>query len=110
MTGLTIDAHAPEDLSRHGETIAVALVWRRKPIRLIDWEVKHEFADGSVVNGWHEHLWDDRWDDNIGQRFSVPIVYADDLEAMFIHACQHWNITIISRQDRRLEVNRNADD
>ena len=110
LTGLTIDAHAPEDTERHGETIQIALIWRNEPIRHIDWEIRRKFADGTVVEGWHEHLWDDRYRDKIGRPFTVPIGCADDLESMLIHACQYWNINIISRQDRRLEVNRNADD
>ena len=107
-TGLEVDAHAPADETRHGETIQVALVWRGESIRCIDWELVREFADGTVVEGWHEHLWDDEHGRDIGRKIDPPMHDRDDLEKMFLYACQHWNITILTRQDRMLRVSTDA--
>ena len=108
-TGLVVDAHAPADESRHGETIQVALVWRGEAIRCIDWELCREFADGTVVKGWHEHLWDDEHGRDIGRKIDPPMEYRDDLEKMFIYACDRWNISIVTRRDRMLRVISDAD-
>lgn len=110
-TGLTVDAHVsfPQGRGRHGETPQVSLVWRRESIRCIDWERRRPFADGTVVEGWHEHLWDDTHGRDVGTRFSPPLARAADLEEMFVCACQHWNIEIRTRQDHHLREE-NEDD
>ena len=109
LPGLVVDAHAPPPGTHRGETPRVSLTWRGVSIRCIDWEVRHEFADGSVVEGWHEHLWDDRHERNVGCPFDPPGISCD-LESVFICACQHWNITIMSRQDQHLRLVEGTDD
>ena len=108
-TGLLVVAHKTGDGRTHGETVQVALVWRREAIRCIDWKAQRVFADGTVVHGWHEHTWDDEHGRNVGRHFAPPIGSHDDLEALFIAACQHWNIRILTRQDQRLRSDGNAD-
>jgi hypothetical protein len=95
---LTVEAHARD---QRGQTPNVALVWRSRPIRRIDWKVRKRFADRSVVEGWHEHLWDDELEDRVGRAFEPPALDCS-LEALFIRACQLWNITILSRRDQSL--------
>jgi len=102
LTGLTIDAHMPESRVTHGETPSVCLIWRGADIRCIDWEVRHEFADGTVVEGWHEHLWDDKHQRQVGRSFAPPLALGSDLEGMFVRACQQWNTTIMTRRDQAL--------
>ena len=103
-TGLMVDAHVsmPRQRGRHGEVPQVSLVWRNVSIRCIDWEVRHTFADGTVVVGWHEHLWDDTHRREAGRRFDPPLGSSATLEQLFVCACQHWNITILTRQDQHL--------
>jgi len=87
-----------------GDTVSAALMWRGCPIRRVDWKVRECFADGTVVAGWHEHLWDEDLEDRIGQTFTAPIDGWDHLETMFIYVCQHWNIQLTTRQDRPLRA------
>jgi hypothetical protein len=107
--GLTIDVHI-SDPQNPGDTVSAALIWRGCPIRRIDWKVEELFADGTVVPGWHEHLWDDELEDRIGRPFRPPLDGWDHLEGMFICICQHWNITLVSRQDRPLRLVTDDDD
>ena len=102
-TGLTVDGHVslPRP-KRHGETPQVALIWRGVCIRRVDWEVRHEFADGLTVYGWHEHLWDDVHGIECGLPFEPPLGVEKDLQEMFVCACHHWNITTRARQDQHL--------
>ncbi len=99
--GIWIDAHVSEPL-KPGDTISVALIWRRKPIRRIDWKAIETFHDGAIVPGWHEHLWDEDLEDRIGRPFEPPVEGWNHLETMFVCACHHWNIEILTRQDRLL--------
>ena len=101
--GLWIDAHVSEP-PKPGDTISVALVWRGKPIRRIDWKASETFHDGLTVQGWHEHLWGDDEEDRVGRPFKPPLDGWSDLKTMFVTACQHWNITILTRQDRPLRL------
>ncbi len=107
--GITIDAHC-SDPPTPGETISAALIWRRKPIRRIDWKASETFADGHVVSGWHEHLWDERFEDRIGRAFEPPAHGWDHLEDMFVYVCQHWNITVLTKQDRPFRLVSNDGD
>ena len=38
-------------------TASAALVWYSKRIRGINYEQRHDNPDGTVVRGWHEHIW-----------------------------------------------------
>ncbi len=104
--GLTVDAHVSASGATCGETPRICLIWRGKPIRCIDWHVQREFADGTVVEGWHEHL----GPGGGGRAFTPPLGGECDLEAMFIRACQRWNITIMTRRDQRLKAVEDCDD
>ena len=99
-TGLTVDAHVSASGATRGETPRVCPIWRGEPIRCVDWHVRREFADGTVVEGWHEHL----GPGGGGRAFAPPLEGENDLEAMFVCACQSWNITIMTRRDQRLKV------
>jgi hypothetical protein len=67
----------------------------------VDWKLRECFRDGVVVEGWHEHLWDDEHEDHIGRPFRPPALDCS-LEALFIRACQAWNITILTHRDESL--------
>ena len=101
-SGLTVDAKMTSKRHKGGATPSVALIWRNKSIRCIDWEVRHEFADGVIVTGWHEHLWDDTHERDIGCAFDIPLGVDNDLEQMFVASCQHWGILIETRRNQTL--------
>lgn len=101
-SGLIVDAKMTSKTHRGGATPSVALMWRNTNIRCIDWEVRHEFADGQVVCGWHEHLWDDTHGRDVGHAFEVPLGVESDLEQMFVTACQHWGVIIKARRNQVL--------
>ncbi|MGI5816645.1 MAG: hypothetical protein ACOX9R_00965 [Armatimonadota bacterium] len=101
--GITIDVHISEPRNP-GDTVSAALIWRGCPIRRIDWKVVEQFPDGTVVEGWHEHLWDEECEDRVGRPFGPPVDGWDHLETMFVSVCHHWKITVVTRQDRPLRV------
>ena len=104
QTGLLVDAHVPAKTPRRGTTPQVALVWRNENVRCIDWKLRRPFADGTVVEGWHEHLWDEQNGRELGVPFPAPVYGSDDLEVMFVVACQHWGIHIRGRDDQVLRL------
>jgi hypothetical protein len=58
IPGLVVIAkahQAPTGLPR--PTPSVALNWYGKRIRGLNREVRHDNPDGTVVRGWHEHIW-----------------------------------------------------
>jgi len=47
-------------------TPSAALEWYGMRIRGINWELWHDNPDGTIVKGWHEHLWSpDERDDRV---------------------------------------------
>jgi hypothetical protein len=58
IQGLVIKAKAHEAPSGLPHpTPSAALEWFGKRIRGINYEVWHDNPDGTIVRGWHEHLW-----------------------------------------------------
>src|SRR6266436_2369543 len=58
ITGLVVIAkahQAPAGLPR--PTPSAALEWYGKRIRGLSYEQWHDNPDGTIVRGWHEHLW-----------------------------------------------------
>lgn len=110
LSGLSIDIHTSTGKTARGRTPRGVLIYRGCPIRGVDWEVRHEFADGTVVEGWHEHLWDDRHGRQVGVAFAPPWAMDNDLETLFERVCQHWHIQVGSRYQQRLrEADRGSD-
>jgi len=90
MSKLMVDAHKSE--REGGGSVRVVLIHRGERIRGIDWKVRRQFRDGTVVCGWHEHLWDDIHGDQVGHGVVLPPGIENDIDAMFEFACQRWNI------------------
>lgn len=78
-TNLTVDAKVAAKRPRRGSTPSVALIWRGRNIRCIDWKLKRPFPDGTVIEGWHEHLWDERKGREVGIPFQAPAYGADEI-------------------------------
>ncbi len=58
IKGLVVMAklhQAPLGLPR--PTPSAALEWNGKRIRGINYELRHDNPDGTIVKGWHEHVW-----------------------------------------------------
>ena len=98
--GLSVDAKVSASGRSKGETVSVSLNYHQTSIRCIDWEAAKTSVAGRAIHGWHEHLWDDEHGRDWCVPFAPPLESANDLERMFICACQHWNIEVRSRRGR----------
>ena len=76
-----------------------ALEWFGKRIRGLNYEVWHDNPDGSVVRGWHEHVWYPQYRDSyvVAAR---PEPTRKDLLAVLKWGLVKWNIEV---QEEQLE-------
>jgi hypothetical protein len=73
-----------------------ALRWCSYRIRGLDRETQHDNPDGSIVRGWHEHLWSQEWGDSFVR--SAPEPKHKDLRGVLKQALNLWNIKVIKEQ------------
>jgi hypothetical protein len=73
-----------------------ALRWYGHRIRGLDRETQHDNPDGSIVRGWHEHLWSLEWGDSLVRTALEP--KRKNLRGVFKHALNLWNIKVIKEQ------------
>ena len=74
----------------------VALYWRGKRIRGIDWKLKEDvrkdgFVTGEVVRHWHEHRWTDLDEDRVIANAN-KIVKQEDFWSVVRTCLKRWNI------------------
>jgi hypothetical protein len=77
-----------------------ALQWHGIRIRCVNFEMRHTNPDGSIVTGWHEHIWND--EDEADRVISAsPEITKPDLKAIFRWGLRKWNIEV---KEEQLEV------
>lgn len=78
-------------------TPGVALQWRGKIIRKLDWALRHENVQyGTVigiVRGWHEHIWTDE-DQGKFIEAADPPVKQTDMGSVIRWCAKKWNIEL----------------
>ncbi len=80
-----------------------SLLWHGCRIRGLDYEIRHDNPDGTVVRGWHEHIWNDE-DADARVIPARPRVGGADLRGVFQWGLDKWNIEVEQIQDElRLE-------
>ena len=98
MNGLIAMAkvrQAPPGLPRL--TPSSALVWFGKRIRGLNYEIWHDNPDGSIVRGWHEHIWSPKDQDaHVVQARSEPA--RKGLVDIFKWGLKRWNIEVLEEQ------------
>lgn len=74
-----------------------ALEWHGKRIRGLNKEIWHDNPDGSVVRGWHEHLWSPEEQDAyvVSAR---PKPTRIGLLDVFKWGLTKWNIEVLEKQ------------
>lgn len=94
--GLIIRVHAKRSPPGLPKGIpSCVLQWHGHRIRGINRELWHDNPDGTVVKGWHEHIWNDQDSDdrvvpaNIGQ---------PGLRKLFEWGLKNWNIEVKQEQ------------
>jgi hypothetical protein len=82
-------------------TPSSALEWNGKRIRGLNYELWHDNPDGSVVKGWHEHLWSPEFQDS----YVVPArpkLTHKGLTDIFTWSLRKWNIKVLENQKSML--------
>jgi len=73
----------------------IALQWKGKIIRKLDWALRHDtWRDGVVVGfvrGWHEHIWTDEDEDRHIVEADPPIKRTD-MRSLVRYCADKWNI------------------
>lgn len=94
--GLIIRVHAKRSPSGIPKGVpACVLQWHGQRIRGINRELWHDNPDGSIVKGWHEHLWNE--EDRDGRVVPADIKRAD-MRGVFEWCLKKWNIEVRERQ------------
>jgi hypothetical protein len=100
IAGLVIKARlhqAPIGLPRL--TPSAALEWYGVRIRGINWELWHDNPDGTIVKGWHEHLWSpDEQDERVVAARPEP--RKRDLFGLFKWGLKQWNIEVTQGEEQ----------
>jgi hypothetical protein len=97
VPSLNIYARVPLPIAGVPSAIpGAALRWYGRRIRGFDQERRHDNPDGSVVWGWHEHLWSPEWEDALVRAATEP--KHKDLRGVLKQALNLWNIKIIKEQ------------
>jgi hypothetical protein len=76
---------------------SAALEWYGKRIRGLNHEQWHDNPDGSIVKGWHEHIWSPRYQDSYVVE-ARPIPTRFGLENLFQWGLEKWNIEVLRKQ------------
>lgn len=99
IVGLVIMAkcyQSPSGLPR--PTPSSALEWHGRRIRGLNYELWHDNPDGTIVKGWHEHIWSPAEQDArvIEAR---PEVTQRDVRGVFAWGLKKWGIDIMMEQE-----------
>lgn len=98
IMGLVVKAKVhkpPAGLPR--PTPSAVLEWHGKRIRGLNYEVRHDNPDGSVVRGWHEHLWSPAEQDACVIP-AHPEPQRKDLRGILQWGLKRWNIEVREEQ------------
>jgi hypothetical protein len=74
-----------------------ALEWHGKRIRGLNYELWHDNPDGSIVKGWHEHLWSPQ-DQDAYVVLARPKPKLKGLLDIFKWSLKKWNIEVLEKQ------------
>jgi hypothetical protein len=74
-----------------------ALMWYGKRIRGLNYELWHDNPDGSIVKGWHEHLWSPE-DEDAYVISARPKPTRRGLLDIFKWSLKRWNIEVLEKQ------------
>ena len=74
-----------------------ALEWHGKRIRGLNYELWHDNPDGSIVKGWHEHLWSPQ-DQDAYVILARPKPKLRGLLDIFKWSLKKWNIEVLEKQ------------
>jgi hypothetical protein len=74
-----------------------ALEWHGKRIRGLNYELWHDNPDGSIVKGWHEHLWSPQ-DQDAYVVLARPKPKPRGLIDIFKWSLKKWNIEVLEKQ------------
>ncbi len=87
---------APTGLPR--PTPSSALEWYGKRIRGLNYELWHDNPDGTLVRGWHEHIWSPQEGDHrvIAAR---PKPQRKNLLGILKWGLNRWNIEVMREQE-----------
>lgn len=86
---------APTGIPKPNPSSALELHGKR--IRGLNYEVWHDNPDGSVVKGWHEHLWSPE-DQDAYVVLARPKPARKGLLDIFKWSLQKWNIEVLAKQ------------
>ena len=96
--GLVVKAklhQAPIGLPRL--TPSAALEWYEQRIRGINYELWHDNPDGTIIKGWHEHIWSpDEQDHRVVA--ARPELRRKDLLGVLKWGLKKWNIEVRKEQ------------
>lgn len=98
-TGLVLMARvkkSPAGVPRPYPSAALVLNGRFR-VRGLNHEIRHDNPDGSVVNGWHEHIWTNQHEDK-HVRSARPKPNDLTIRGLFEWALRKWNIRLDQRQ------------
>lgn len=98
IKGLVVIAkvhQAPVGLPR--PTPSAALEWHGKRIRGLNYELWHDNPDGTIVRGWHEHLWSPKEQDHRVIP-AHPEPRKRDLQGILKWGLRRWNIEVKREQ------------
>jgi hypothetical protein len=87
---------APIGLPR--PTPSSALEWYGKRIRGLNYELWHDNPDGTLVKGWHEHIWSPEEDDD-RVIAAHPKPQKKDLLGVLKWGLKRWNIEVRREQE-----------
>lgn len=74
-----------------------ALEWYGTRIRGLNYELWHDNPDGSIVKGWHEHLWSPQ-DEDAYVVLARPKPKMRGLLDIFKWSLKKWNIDVLEKQ------------
>lgn len=99
LPGLMVMAkahQAPQGLPH--PTPSAALLWHGKRIRGLNREMRHDNPDGTIVRGWHEHLWSPS-DDDACVIQAQPEPKDRTLIGILQWGLEKWNIEVEQKQE-----------
>lgn len=73
------------------------LEWHGRRVRGVNYEIWHDNPDGTIIRGWHEHLWSPQDQDSYVIR-ARPEPKRKALRDLFRWGCDQWNIEILTEQ------------
>ena len=102
--GLIIRAHAKKSPPGLPKGVPSCVIqWHGYRIRGVNRELWHDNPDGTIVRGWHEHIWNDQDRDS---RVVPADVSQPSISKLFEWGLKRWNIEV---KEEQLRVNKMAD-